>query len=120
MKEIRTSRLCVQDSGGVALRLAKGARLGRHAMPAECARYPRGSLDFARPDRRRNKLARGCRRNGFWPGCDRIAADRNPMALIGWCRARWKGRTNHRTRVTRSTSDQNRHEEVNPSAREGL
>src|SRR5947207_12601181 len=118
MKETRTSRLCVQDSS--EFHCASLKELGRHAMPAECARYPRESLDFARLDRRKKKLARGWRRNGFGPGCDRIAADRNPMALIGWYRARWKGRTNHRTCVTRSTNDQNRREEVNPSACEGL
>ena len=66
------------------------------------------------------KLAQGRRRNGLWPGGDRIVADHHIMALIGGCWARWKGRTNNRTRVTRSTSDQNRHEEVDPSVREGL
>ena len=67
-----------------------------------------------------SKLARGRRRNGLWPGCDRIAADRNPMALIGRCRARWKGRADNRTRIPCCDGNQNCHEEVNSSAREGL
>jgi hypothetical protein len=66
------------------------------------------------------KSASGRRRNGLWPSGDRLVADHHMTAVIGGHWARGKGRTNNRIRVTRCAGDQNRDEDADASAGEGL
>jgi hypothetical protein len=67
---------------------------------------------------RKSTSSRRC--DSLRPGGSRIAADHNVMAVIGRRWTRWKGRANNRTHVPCCASNQNRHQDADAPASEGL